>query len=190
MDNKANTTPTAVMVAIITVLVLIVIGLSVSDSVREAVIGDYTKADTTTNYPTDFSADRTLNFTLTNCVLDTVGSLQVDHDNQSNISNISIGGVSIGALANSVGRQTFTVPISVLNTGTLRVTFTVASPENITDVNLTYNQYSGCDSYYELCESGEDTYKMANAGFTIIPVLVLILAASGVIGMVLLLGKQ
>lgn len=173
----ANNVGLTGVVGIITVLVLIVVGFQIAVAMWGTTLDSYSKSSVTSNYATDFSADRVVNFTLSSPAL-VAGSLSVAFDNAAGVSNVTVGGVTT-ALSSSP--QSVAVSGDALDAAVLHVVFDVASGENVTDVNLTYTQYSGCDAYYDLCESANQSQGLSAAGFSVIPIVLVVFAAVAVI---------
>lgn len=177
------------VLGVVVLLAVLIVGFLVAGAMRDTTSGSYTTADAVVNYATDFSADRVVNYTVSNAVYASAGLVRVSFDNTSGTSNVTVAG-STTALVSSP--QNVTVPASAIpEDGVVAVQYAVASGENITDSNLTYTQFSGCQlDSFDMCETADNTMDMVNSGFSVLPILMIISVAVAVIGAVVALAGK
>jgi len=178
-----------ITVGMITLVAILAVGFVISGAMRDTTTGTYAKANAVVNYATDFSADRQVNYTVSNAVYTSAGTVRVAYDNSTGVSNVTVGGTTT-ALA-TASPQTITVPASAIpEDGVVAIQYDMATNENVTDSNLTYTQFSGCQmDQYDLCEDANATMEMTASGFSVLPILVILFAAVAVISALVALTK-
>lgn len=193
LNQKGQVDVVGVIGSFLTLVIVLVIGLWVTGNLQESTVGDCVLGYTSASDSSVLGLNGTAGTNETSIALS--GLITGSNAEDGNLTvtysggpvNATFNGHLLGETTSSP--HTFSVDASYFSNPS-NVSYTSsADPWNVTLTNITYYRLSSCDYTADAYIAMDTTYDMNFTAFSVLPIMVLIMAAVAVIGAVLVLRR-
>ena len=195
-NNKGQGDIIGAVGGFILLIVALVVGLLVVGTLQDSTVGDCTLGYLTVANSTTVANGTTQTWSVATPTLYTGSSALTGNLSVTAIEGtkaganctVAIGANSIGTLTNGTAVMSFDVLASYFS-NPLTVTFASCGDQNVTSINATYYSLTACSYTADAFDAMDTTFEMNFSAMSLLPVIILLMAAVAVISAVLVLRR-